>query len=106
MHKVNIDEKFLFERLIKVQESVHEAFCDDFNTPLVIEEIFQLMSLVNKSFQVVDEIRVKDETKEMNRHYGCIMSVSNYVESIFKLMGINFGSNRINLVILFSGKSK
>ncbi len=93
MLKVDIDEKLVFDRLTQAQEHVHEALCDDFNTSRVIEEIFELISLVNKSFQTVEETTSKNENQPMNRHYGCIMSVSNYVESTFSLMGIEVGSN-------------
>jgi hypothetical protein len=36
----------------------------------------------------------------MNKHYGCVMSVSNYIENILNSWGIHTGQRNLNSVSL------
>ena len=100
MNKINLDEAEIFNRLKQTREIVHNALCDDFNTCLAIDELSEMVAFVNRSFQSsLDPNLIKNlpelQTRStgLNRHYGCVMSVSNYVESTLSLFGINLRSD-------------
>lgn len=84
MPQVQLDEVTIYKRLELAQSRVHSALCDDFNTAQVIDELSQLTNLVNKCFQTV----LDTKTEQINRQYGCITSVANYIESTLSFMGL------------------
>lgn len=96
MLKLNLNEKDVYEKLSKAQENVHISLCDDFNTGQAIEELTHLIYIINKQFQLLNDPKLSDyqnnDPNDMNRHYGCVMSVCNYVESILELFGIKLNS--------------
>ena len=83
-----LNENEVFARLAQARENVHEALCDDFNTPKVIVEINELVSHMNRLFQSQATVQATDSnTQVQNRHLGCIMSVSNFVQDILDTLG-------------------
>ncbi len=112
MNIINLDETEIFNRLKQTREIVHNALCDDFNTCLAIDELSEMVSFVNKKFQfsldpkLVKTLPEPSKTNQpcLNRHYGCVMSVSNYVESTLNLFGINFrsdfGSSSVSILLI------
>jgi len=91
--KLNINEIEVFSKLNDSSNKIHQALCDDFNTCLVVEELFELTNYMNKKFQtildpnLISEQQVK-QPNDLNFHYGCIMSVRNYIERKLNLFGI------------------
>ncbi len=97
-----LDEAEVFAKLAKTREDVHAALCDDFDTCAAISSLFELVSFMNKKVQfqpIVDtKLEVTQETAgshtrhlDLNRHYGCIMSVCLYVERILQMFGLQIG---------------
>lgn len=102
--KLELNETEVFERLEDTKKKIHDALCDDFNTCLVVEELDELKSFINKKFQDAIDSKTnhpKNDSFSLNRHYGCIMGVSNYIESVLKLLGIQFNSENNQMVCLF-----
>lgn len=87
MMKLNIDETMVYEKLDQSQRNIHLALCDDFNTCQAIEELSQLMNLINKSFQKTTSQNGSTED-DLNRHYGCVMSVANCVKTTLEMFGL------------------
>ena len=111
MRRIVLDEVEVFKRLEETREKVHRALCDDFNTCLAIEELQDLVNFMNKKFQQVTQFEKEDDfnnEKELNRSYGCVMAVCNYVESILKMFGVNFGKelSQVFFSIIFKVKFK
>ena len=98
MPKLKLDETDIFSKLAQSKENIHEALCDDFDTCLVLNELFELTNSINRKFQLtLDPNLVKQQSNsraeiitddDLNRHYGCLMSVCNFVESTLELFGI------------------
>jgi cysteinyl-tRNA synthetase len=86
----NLNEATIFTELNKTKQIVHDALCNDFNTCLVIEKLFDLVNLMNKNFQPLydDTSDDNNDSNDIHRHYGCIMSVSSYVKSILDMFGL------------------
>lgn len=86
-----LNEKELFERLNQTRESVGQALSDDFNTNLALESLYDLVALVNKIFQAAssEPNEVEHQDADLNRHYGCIMSIAAYVENTLELFGLS-----------------
>lgn len=103
MPKLNLDENEIFAKLSIIKANIHEALCDDFNTCLVIDELFELTNLMNKEFQSVLDPNLSTRTvqsDDLNRHYGCVMSVCNFIEYTLDLFGIQSDLNSQKSVIL------
>ena len=95
MNQLDLNEEEIFAKLEETKNKIHSALCDDFNTCLVIDELQELVNFMNKKFQKIINPSTNEETfgdKGFNRNYGCVMSISNYVQSILYLFGINFES--------------
>ena len=85
---LDLDEDQVFSRLDQARQIVHEALCDDFNTPKVIEELNELVSYMNRLFQTKSSKYTEESNSVFNRHYGCVMSVSNFVSDILDTFGL------------------
>ena len=90
MATISLNEAVLFNKLAESRESIHKALCDDFNTGLTIEILFDLVSQMNKMFQSSDNSQtVSSDQKDLNRNYGCVMAVSNFVKASLELYGLS-----------------
>jgi cysteinyl-tRNA synthetase len=99
--KLELNEAQVFDRLEKTKNKIHEALCDDFNTCLVVEELDELKSFLNRHFQNSLDSSTTNQTidsSSINRHYGCVMGVSNYIESVLNMFGIHFKSENNQMV--------
>lgn len=98
MLKLNLDESVIYEKLSQAQANVHKALCDDFNTSQAIEQLSDLIYIINKQFQLLNDPKLiecqNNDPNDMNCHYGCVMSVCNYIESTLDLFGIKLNSNK------------
>ena len=109
MSRLCIDEAQVFNELNKAKEKLHSALCDDFNTCEAVQILFELSSFINKKFQLTFDpnlLQVNEPITELdfNRHYGCVMSVCQFVESTLRLFGLNL-ENKIdqeNVIIFIS----
>ena len=95
MERFKIDENEVAQRLNRARDVVHTALCDDFNTCQAVDELFELVTFMNKQFQQTLDKSLShntssDTSTDLNRHYGSVMSVANYVESMLSLFGLNF----------------
>lgn len=97
MVRLNIDETLVYEKLAQSQKNINIALCDDFNTCQVIEELSELMNLVNKSIQESNK-NIQENGNDMNRHYGCVMSVANCVKSTLEMFGLELNKQSNELV--------
>ncbi len=102
MPKLNLDETEIFSKLAQAKEKIHDALCDDFNTCLVVNELYELTNSINRKFQLIldpnlvkqhSNSRAQVDTDDLNRHYGCLMSVCNFLESTLDLFGIQLTTN-------------
>ncbi len=41
---------------------------------------------------LVENVAILNDNNDFNRHYGCLMSVCNYVEFILELFGVKLNS--------------
>jgi len=99
MPKLNINEMEVFLKLNNANNKIHQALCDDFNTCLVVDELFELTNFLNKQFQTIldpslsNNKQLQENESDLNFHYGCIMSVCNFIESKLNLFGIKTQKN-------------
>ena len=103
MTRLHIDEAQVFDELNKAKEKLHLALCDDFNTCEAVQILFELSGFMNKKFQVTFDPNYGEANElDFNRHYGCVMSVCQFVESTLRLFGLNL-ENKIDQenVIIF-----
>ena len=88
---LQLDEAEVFARLDQARQSVHEALCDDFNTPKVIEELSELVSFMNRLFQSKTQSTDNSDSQHVNnRHYGPVMSVSNFIQDTLDTFGLSW----------------
>lgn len=111
MPKLNINEEEVFKTISETRVRIHEALCDDFNTCLVIDELFSLTNLINKEFQSIYDSNLANSKKsqsnesDLNRHYGCVMSVCQFIESYLELFGLQL-ENKSNKSVIRIDKFK
>lgn len=95
MRLVEVDEAELVRKLDETESEVTRALADDFNTSIAVDRISDLVAYVNKLFQA--SFVASSSSTQFNRNYGAIMSVSNYVESILGIFGLNYEREEVKL---------
>lgn len=75
-------EKQLNETFQQKKKSIHEFFCQNFNTPGVILEVDELIKIIN-SYLIQFPVR-----------YTLLISIQEYLLFIFKVMGLNYEANK------------
>ena len=95
MRLVEVDEAELVRKLDETESEVTRALADDFNTSIAVDRISDLVAYVNKLFQA--SFVASSSSTQLNRNYGSIMSVSNYVESILGIFGLNYEREEVKL---------
>lgn len=95
MRLVEVDEAELVRKLDETESEVTRALADDFNTSIAVDRISDLVAYVNKLFQA--SFVASSSSTQLNRNYGAIMSVSNYVESILGIFGLNYEREEVKL---------
>ncbi|CAF0712396.1 unnamed protein product [Brachionus calyciflorus] len=88
--KFTAEESEVFQRLDLAKEKISKALADDFNTCLVIDELSEIVNFMNKNFVSKTDIV---EVQDLNRHFGCVMGIHNYIKSILELFGMSFNQN-------------
>ena len=78
--KWNKADRALFDELQSSKSKVHNALCDSFNTPLVINV---LMNLVNQTYNYIKEFSTSFKRP-------ILIDIVNYVSKIFKVFGLIF----------------
>lgn len=97
MRRVEVDEAELVRKLEETESEVTRALADDFNTSIAVDRIADLVGYVNKLFQASFVASKESTSTQLNRNYGTIMSVSNYVESILGIFGLNYEREEVKL---------
>lgn len=101
--RIYMNEIEVYERLADAQRHIHASLSDDLNTREVIDELIRLVNHMNKHFQAAAgqknnknndvSSQIKNEN-DLNRHYGCVMSVANYVGSTLALFGLELDQQK------------
>ena len=87
------DESQVYHRLENTKQKIHDALSDDFDTCLVINELSNLVNFMNKNFE---SCVIGEDVNDLNRYYGCVMSVHNYTKWVLELLGLVINEDRNN----------
>eukprot|EP00397_Hematodinium_sp_SG-2012_P012572 GEMP01012745.1.p1 GENE.GEMP01012745.1~~GEMP01012745.1.p1 ORF type:complete len:776 (+),score=217.25 GEMP01012745.1:85-2412(+) len=74
------DEKELNEKIMNVQDRVHEAFCDNFDTPTALQIILELTSECNKY--------ISKKTDEAEVRALLLRKAATFVTKILRILGL------------------
>jgi cysteinyl-tRNA synthetase len=96
--RIELDETEVQARLEECRAGVHASLSDDFNTSGAVEQLFELVTFMNRIFTKSFDSKESSSTQDLNRHYGCVMSVANYVKSMLDLFGLSVQENESALV--------
>ena len=90
MPVVHLNEAEVYDKLNSISDSVHNALSDDFNTCLAIEKLSDLVLYMNRLFQNTQaNVAETSIDTDLNRHYGCVMSVAMFVKGTLEMFGLN-----------------
>lgn len=84
------DESQVLQRLEESKQKIHNFLSNDFDTCSLIDELSNIVNYMNKNFHSYKTI---DELNDLNRHYGCVMSVHNFIKSILEMLGLVFNED-------------
>ncbi|KAI3647854.1 hypothetical protein MP228_008075 [Amoeboaphelidium protococcarum] len=80
-HNFNDGERELIEGLYVKQTAVHEALCDNLNTPQVIKELLDLVSKTNLYI-------AQQEQSKMQPNVEVLTSVASYIQRMLSVFGL------------------
>lgn len=84
--KSSVNKDVLLKKLEQSYEEIHNALCDDFNTPRVIKLLNELISTTNSMFYSTSQ------NSEMCNDISSVISVQKLVQDIIEIFGIRFNS--------------
>lgn len=84
--KADVNDDILLKVLGDSYNSIHNALCDDFDTPSVIKTLNELVSVTNSMLYT---------TSSSSNRVGLssVTAVSNYLLNVLSLFGVNFGES-------------
>lgn len=83
--KSTINIEILMSYFQKSSEEIHNAFCDDFNTPKVMKILNELLSVTNSMFYTS-----VTQNYQINHGLSCVLSIQKLVQGTLEILGINF----------------
>jgi cysteinyl-tRNA synthetase len=86
--RIHLSESDVLSKLARTRSNVHAALSDDFNTSVAVEELFDLVSYMNRAFHKSLEPSSIVESTDLNRNYACVMSAASYVQSTLEMLGL------------------
>lgn len=86
--KTSINSDILQTVSIKSREDIHEALCDDFDTPRVLKILDGLVSSTNAMFSTTSNFQASSDSA-----LGAVASINNTVKWCLNLFGIDFDEN-------------
>ena len=94
--KYNETDNKLNDFLNETKKNVHEAFCDNFNTPTVISSVLEL---IHKTYEYTEQAK---EAIKVNLIYGIL----NFVSRILKCLGLVYKTDFVDYFKMDDGEGQ
>lgn len=83
--KSSVNPDILLENFGKSRKEIHDALCDDFNTPKVLKILNELISLSNSMFY-----NSSSQNFKINNEVTSVILIQNLVQDTLNVFGIHF----------------